>query len=481
MTNKQPGSRSPPTSDETPEQNVRKSIGEWEAVCTDTTPSLTPTLTSTTEQAGPAKPKVPLSQEQKTSTTRKILSPSGKRTYATKTAEARACHDKAKASINSGKNIRADIKADVVEALDKLYYLVKEIEIELRKEKQVTSKGAPKEKSGANTTFVLDVNPDPIALKIDRQSAMIQENLRKLEELQASMETQRQVLEKVATTATYASVAAASSSCCASPNTTTSAKPATTRSTLHSVVVTSKQDTDSGEEVLDKLRKAVDAKEGWVKVERVRKAKDRKVIMGFRTAGDRDKFKECMGSKKVDLTIEEVQNKDPLLILKNVLTINTDADVLKGLRNQNRNVFQDLSAGDDRVEIKYRRRTRNPHICHIVISVSPIIWQRATTSGSVHIDLQRIRVEDQTPLLQCTRCLGYGHGKRFCTETVDLCSHCGGPHMRAECEDWIAAAPPKCRNCSKANLGENDHNSFSHACPVRKKWDDLARSTIAYC
>ncbi|XP_050676833.1 uncharacterized protein LOC126973533 [Leptidea sinapis] len=89
------------------------------------------------------------------------------------------------------------------------------------------------------------------------------------------------------------------------------------------------------------------------------------------------------------------------------------------------------------------------------MSVSPQIWKRVTENGQLHIDIQRIQVEDQSPLLQCTRCLGYGHGKRFCKEEVDSCSH------------------------SKADI--NDHNAFSQSCPVRKQWDDLARSSVAYC
>ncbi|CAH2088587.1 unnamed protein product [Euphydryas editha] len=80
----------------------------------------------------------------------------------------------------------------------------------------------------------------------------------------------------------------------------------------------------------------------------------------------------------------------------------------------------------DRLQVKYHRRARNPLTAHVVLSASPALWRRITEKGSVHIDLQRVRAEDQTPLVQCTRCLGCGHDRR-------------------------------------------------------KWWDDIARSTIAYC
>lgn len=158
-----------------------------------------------------------------------------------------------------------------------------------------------------------------------------------------------------------------------------------------------------------------------------------------------------------------------------------DDDILKALRNQNRDLFHGLEKGDDRVEFRYRRRARNPHTCHAVLSVSPAIWQKAIARKTVQIDLQPVRVEDQTPLVQCTRCLGYGHGKRFCTDPADLCGHCGGPHVRTECADFLAGSSAKCRNCEKAKLTNIEHNAFDATCPVRRKWDALARSAVAYC
>ncbi|CAB3256932.1 unnamed protein product [Arctia plantaginis] len=61
---------------------------------------------------------------------------------------------------------------------------------------------------------------------------------------------------------------------------------------MHSMVVTSNEETESSEEVLNRIRKAMDAKEGWIKVERVRKAKDRKVVLGFSSREEREKARE---------------------------------------------------------------------------------------------------------------------------------------------------------------------------------------------
>lgn len=163
------------------------------------------------------------------------------------------------------------------------------------------------------------------------------------------------------------------------------------------------------------------------------------------------------------------------------MLIQSNDEVLKALKNQNREIFHGLEGEDLRMSVRYRRKARNPHMNHIVLSVSPVIWRRAIEEQKLRIDLQRVRVEDQTPLVQCTRCLGYGHGKRLCKEPADLCSHCGGPHLRAKCADWLAAESPTCRNCQREKLDSTNHNAFSLECPVRKKWESLARSTVAYC
>lgn len=251
------------------------------------------------------------------------------------------------------------------------------------------------------------------------------------------------------------------------------------RETLHSVVITSADESETGEEVLGRVRTAVDAKEGWVTVQRVRKAKDRKVILGFSSKEDQNKVKERLEGN--NLLVEEVKNKDPLLVLRDVLNTNTNEDILRSLRNQNKGIFQGLDDEEKQIEIKYRRKARNPHTCHIVISTSPKAWKRALEQGALHVDLQRVRVADQSPLVQCTRCLGYGHTKKYCKEATDLCGHCGGPHLRAECADWLAGATPACKNCSRAGRERTGHDAFDRDCPVRQKWDAIARSAIAYC
>lgn len=294
----------------------------------------------------------------------------------------------------------------------------------------------------------------------------IEERNRKMEELMGSLQ---ESMASAAPRPTYAEVA-------------TNRPPVRgpERTALHSIVVASEDVVDTSEDVLDNFRKAVNAKDGGVNIEKVRKVKDQKIVVGCRTKADIEKVQERLGKAK-GLRFEDLKNKDPMVILRGVLIVNSDEDILTALRNQNGPVFEDLKSDEDRVSLKYKRKTRNPHTQHVVLTVSPTIWGRLTERGFAHIDVQRVRVEDQSPLVQCSLCLGYGHSRRFCTEKAEKCCHCGGPHMRSQCADWKAGTSPRCTNCADAKLEALTHNAFSEECPVRRRWEDVARATVAYC
>lgn len=473
-------SRKSPPKTQTLDSKSRGSIGdcirEWDSAVNNSTP-----VTGKTEPVK-QKPRLALSQP----STSKASSPvSG---FSSRTAEARACLSKAKLHLNNSRNLKTEIKAGVIESVDRLYQMVKELEGEQKSAKVVpdrdsqvpkrveAAKAAPKSQEQKKRhieeqeRLIIENDTEDkerILKHLEKQSQLLEENNKKLDELKDKIEQQHQLISSK----TYAQ--------------TTTTRPTTQRSppknALHTVVVTSQDEEDTGEQVLAKVREAVDAKEGWINVERTRKGKDRKIIMSCGSEEDRRKVKHRLESAGRNLLVEEVKNKDPLLMLRDVLSVNSDEDILKAFRNQNRGLFHDTNGTEDRLEIKYKRKARNPHTSHVIISTSPIIWRRAIESGAVYIDLQRIRVADQSPLVQCTRCLGYGHSKKFCTEATDRCSHCGGPHLRIDCTEWRTGSEPACLNCKAAKQEYCDHNAFSAECPIRKKRDAIARMSVAYC
>lgn len=231
---------------------------------------------------------------------------------------------------------------------------------------------------------------------------------------------------------------------------------------------------------MSQLRTALNASKSGLKVDRLRKARDQKVILGCSTKQQLKHVTQRIKEIAPNLNIEEAKNKDPLVIIKDVFSFNSDEDILEALKNQNKELLNDISVEEYRVQIKYRRKARNDQANHIVLQVSPKVWTKFTSVGKIYVDMQRVTVQDQSPLVQCTRCLEYGHGKKTCQDTEDTCSHCGEKHHKTECQRWRDGETPTCRNCIQTKSEQMDHNAFDDTCPVRKKWDSIARSSVAY-
>lgn len=455
-----------PRSDKSPidASNVRRSIGEWEAGRGETANENTTTTRTPEKLKVPAKrvlpPKEP--KQQLLTLTRKASRDStSPPKYATKLAEAKACVTKAKINLGLSRNTKTEIKEAVMQAIERLYQLVKELENKGKKDmEEKTIDNMEREKGQTKESAEL-------ANKIDDHAKLLKENNLRMQELQTNLEKYYNKQEQWQQQ-TYASAVAQNK------------KNPSGQKSLLSVVITSKNETETGEEVLDRIRKAVKAKEGGIAVESIRKAKDSKIIVGCKTEEERNRLKERLKNAEEQLNIQEVKNKDPLIILRDVFKYNSDEDIIAALKNQNKGILTD-EKDREKLEIIYKKKARNPLAQHVVMRVTPQTWKKLVDIGKVQIDLQRVRVEDQSPLMQCSLCLGYGHPKRFCKETIEKCSHCGGPHQKSECADWQAGTEPSCCNCKLAKQDRIDHNAFSQECPVRKRWDSIARSSISYC
>ncbi|XP_047028061.1 uncharacterized protein LOC124636164 [Helicoverpa zea] len=427
-------------------------------IVSEARPQKTPSPQPKSPKRSPPKlrPKTILPQESRLEQTIILSSPPSQTTqptrYMNRMTEAKACLSKVKMQVVSSRNLKKEIAYEITKAAERLYHLVKEA-------------GADKETSAELENATESIPPQqtprqefPTEL-VNQLMDSLQSHNRALEDCkqhtQALSEQLKEAPRYVAGQGpTFAEIAATSK--------------IQFREPLHSVIVSSTSDQDTGEVVIEKLRTAVDAKNEGTRVERLRKARDRKVVVGFGSREEMTRATERI-KRAGNLMVEEVKNKDPLIIIKDVLSCHSDEEVIQAIKCQNHHLIGDVPAEDARMGIKYRRRTRNPHTCHIILQVSPALWQRLTSAGRLHIDLQRVRVLDQSPLVQCTRCLRYGHTRKMCTETADVCIHCGDLHLRADCPLRQAAEPPKCRNCLLAKMPKIDHNAFDSECPVRRK------------
>lgn len=394
--------------------------------------------------------------------------------------EAKRIYQSALAQLDASGNIKSTIKVSVKSILKRLYNMVVQLEKEPEKKKGKTTRkdetAKPKEtrngKEEEEEEPQQKVTNKDLMDEIKAVRDLVRGNARqeKVEEISREIRSEvKEVKELIKDSTeqtgrgTYAEVTSG---------------PA--RRALHTLVVSSEEAGDSSHDIIGKIRAAVDARTTGIRVDRVRRGKDQKVIIGCEKREEMERVRERLERPEIKLNTEKKANKDPLVVFKDVME-DADDKILQAIKIQNRHVFEDIPDEEIRMQIRYKKKTRNPLQSHVVMSVSPRVWINLTREGFAHVDLQRVRVLDQSPLVQCTRCLKFGHGKRLCTETADLCSHCGEPHMRSECPAYKAYVPPSCHNCVLAKNDKAHHNAFDVTCPVRVRWDELARSSVAYC
>ncbi|GBP33601.1 Retrovirus-related Pol polyprotein from type-1 retrotransposable element R1 [Eumeta japonica] len=186
----------------------------------------------------------------------------------------------------------------------------------------------------------------------------------------------------------------------------------------HTLIISSRCVDHISDQVVKAIREVVYVRGMGVGVDRVRKARNQKVVL---TCAPDD------ATKRVE-TLIKIKAKD--------LQVET-----KRARHR-RSRLEKVEA-----RVCYRRRARNPLECHPVLEVSPALHMRLIKAGFVYVELQRRPVWDQSPLVQCSRCLGFGHSRKFCRKQNDKYAHCGAT-KQVSCAK--AAKPVNLRSASIA-------------------------------
>lgn len=108
---------------------------------------------------------------------------------------------------------------------------------------------------------------------------------------------------------------------------------------LHSIVISSEDVNDTSTQVIAKIRTAVNATECGFRVDKLRKAGGQKVVLGCGTRGETERITNKIKESNSNLKVEPTTNKDPLIVLLNVLKVHNDGDIIKALNNQNKHLW----------------------------------------------------------------------------------------------------------------------------------------------
>lgn len=399
----------------------------------------------------------------------------------------------AKQHVGDSRNLRSDLKKGILKAIDQLYHIIKTGEErvkEVTRDETGTPGNEDRTREGRHETPHAD-REQHLAEKLEAHAQLLKQHTEEVialkKTLERSMEREEKVLAEIGElkTTTLELGGRVLDTCAASTSANATKTPPHSRldilpSPSYAVIVRSDTIEEEGGDLTKRVKMALKAKEKGIQIHSVKRIRDNRIVVKCNNKEELEKATKQLKNDR-ELEVEHTTNKNPLVVLRNVLVSVSDDDVLTALRNQNARLVENLSVEESVAMVKYRRRARNPLESHVVLQVSPMLWRRLTEAGRVYIDVQRVRVEDQTPLVQCSRCLAYGHGRRLCLEEVETCHHCGGPHMQAECPDRAAGLQRSCVNCRRSKNADDRHAVYSNECPVRRKFEVLARQTTTYC
>ncbi|XP_073955649.1 uncharacterized protein [Choristoneura fumiferana] len=230
-------------------------------------------------------------------------------------------------------------------------------------------------------------------------------------------------------------------------------------------------------EIIGMIKAKVNVVELGIGVETVRKLRNQKASFGLSSEAERGRLLGAIKEKCPGLTVTTPHLKNPLIRLAGVTRDIPDSDVPQAILNQNGHIFEGLPDAERELKVQRRTKGRTDVITNVILEVSPSLWSRME-GKRIRLGYQVVPAYDQSPVIQCYRCVGFGHFARDCGREP-VCAYCLGGHESRRCgrEGEI----PQCKNCRAAKRDGVDHSAFSRDCPEWQKWDRLARASVRYC
>lgn len=228
----------------------------------------------------------------------------------------------------------------------------------------------------------------------------------------------------------------------------------------------------TSDDVLKSVKSSIDVISLGIGINKIRKIKNQKLVIGCNNEENRQILKDKLNENNKSLIIKQLENKRPLIKIIGVVDDLNDTQIPEAIIKQNRNLIEDASI--EQIRVQRRTKGRTKHLTNVILQVAPSIWHRLVDQ-KIHLGYQIVPVVDQSPIMQCFRCLGFGHTAKDC-RNEQRCGHCTMDHDTRSCPS--RNVQPRCLNCQGE---DDDHPAYSSVCPKWRKWDAIARSMISYC
>lgn len=190
---------------------------------------------------------------------------------------------------------------------------------------------------------------------------------------------------------------------------------------------------------------------------------------------------------KKQVTAEPARQLLPMFILKGIPADFPSDDLIITIKRQNPCIKIALENNSSAsLDLSFVKKNRNPALYNAVFKATPDVWQAALALGRLGVDCHKIHVSEHVPLLQCFKCLGFGHTRKSCSDDTNICSYCATVgHEYATCPHKDDPLKNCCANCSKKNLTDlrnrdTKHSATSTTCPIVRSHASRALDKVRY-
>lgn len=230
----------------------------------------------------------------------------------------------------------------------------------------------------------------------------------------------------------------------------------------------------TSQELIDLVKTEVDVATLGIAVNQVRKTKGQGVVVTCDSEDDREALSRAIRGSNTNILATPLKNRRPQIRLVGVANDLNDAQIPAALVNQNKKIIPEVDPGD--IKVLRRTRGRNSSLFNVVLEVAPRVW--ANLKGrSVHLGYQIVPALDQSPMVQCFNCMGFGHTARECRGDT-TCGYCSSDHETRSCPNRNGG--PVCCHCTRDG-NTSHHPAYSAECPNWQRWDRIARLSVSYC
>ncbi|XP_023240772.1 uncharacterized protein LOC111639206 [Centruroides sculpturatus] len=236
------------------------------------------------------------------------------------------------------------------------------------------------------------------------------------------------------------------------------------------ILVKSKDGSADAESIKNKIRGELDPKALKIGITRVRKIRNKTVLIEIERKRDAEQTIINELNKIENITARTPKKSLPKVAIYGIPSNLSKEVIINTIFDQNDNI----SAHYDNNKENYVKEItakfkwgKNPNTHHWVFEVTPGLKRILIMQKKLNIDWVRCSVEEHFSIIQCYRCCRYGHFARECKSERAFCNHCGGDHRYSECKN--KGTSPSCINCICSKAANFAHKANHNSCTERMK------------